>query len=44
MLLLCDIIAQVPGSTIVLPLNSIASLMGIPVVIYIILKNRRIVN
>lgn len=35
-LLLCDIIAQLPGSNIVLPINAVASLMGIPVVIYVI--------
>ncbi|MDI3527283.1 MAG: cobalamin transport system permease protein [Tenuifilum sp.] len=43
-LLLCDILAQLPGSAMVLPLNSIASLMGIPIVIYIVLKNKRIVS
>ena len=43
-LLLCDIIAQLPGSAAVLPLNSVASLMGIPVVIYIVLKNKRVVS
>lgn len=43
-LLLCDIIAQLPGSATVLPLNSVASLMGIPVVIYIVLKNKRVVG
>jgi len=43
-LLLCDIFAQLPGSANVLPLNSVASLMGIPVVIYIVLKNKRVVS
>lgn len=43
-LLLCDIIAQLPGSVTVLPLNSVASLMGIPVVVYIVLKNKRVVG
>lgn len=43
-LLLCDIIAQLPGSATVLPLNSVASLMGIPVVVYIVLKNKRVVG
>lgn len=43
-MLLCDIIAQVPGFDITLPLNSVAALMGIPVVIYIVLKNKRIVS
>lgn len=40
--LLCDIIAQLPGSALVLPLNSIASLMGIPVVVYIVIRNKRV--
>ena len=42
--LLCDIISHLPGSATVLPLNSVASLMGIPVVIYIVLKNKRVVS
>lgn len=43
MLLLCDLIAQLPGSDLVFPINSVAALMGIPVVIYVILRNKRIV-
>lgn len=34
-----DIIAQVPGNNIVLPINSVTSLIGIPVVIFIVIKN-----
>ncbi len=41
-LLLCDIIAQLPGSAMVIPLNSVASLMGIPVVVYIVLRSKRV--
>lgn len=40
MMLLCDIIANVPGSDMVLPLNTVASLMGIPVVIMVVFKSR----
>lgn len=40
-LLGCDLIAQVPGSAITLPLNAITALIGSPVVIYVILKNRK---
>ncbi|MFP4094965.1 MAG: iron chelate uptake ABC transporter family permease subunit [Cyclobacteriaceae bacterium] len=40
-LLGCDIIAQWPGSASTLPLNAITALVGSPVVIYVILKNRR---
>ena len=35
-----DLIAQVPGSQIVLPLNAITALIGAPVVIWIILRGR----
>lgn len=42
MLLLCDLLAQLPGSDLVFPINSMAALMGIPVVIYVIFKNKRI--
>ena len=40
-LLICDIISQLPGMSFTLPINSIAALMGIPVVIYVIIKNKR---
>ena len=35
-----DIVSQLPGSESVLPINSVTSLIGIPVVIWIILRNR----
>lgn len=40
-MLLCDVISQVPGSENVLPVNAITSLVGIPVVIWVILRNRK---
>lgn len=39
-MLACDIISQLPGYNSVLPINSITSLIGIPVVIWVILRNR----
>lgn len=42
LLLFCDIIAQLPGSTQVLPLNAVTSLIGAPVVIWLIIKNRKV--
>jgi iron complex transport system permease protein len=36
-----DIISQLPGSEKVLPVNSVTSLVGIPVVIWVILRNRK---
>lgn len=40
-LLLCDIIAQLPSSDTVLPVNVITSLLGAPIVILIILRQKR---
>jgi len=40
-MLLSDIISQLPGSDNVLPINSITSLVGIPVVIWVILRNKK---
>jgi len=42
LMLLCDSIAQLPGSTYVLPINAITALIGAPVVISIIMKAKRI--
>jgi len=39
-LLLSDLISQMPGSETILPVNAITSLTGIPVIIWVILKNR----
>jgi iron complex transport system permease protein len=39
-MLASDIISQLPGSESVIPINSVTSLIGIPVVIWIILRNR----
>lgn len=39
-LLIADIISQVPGKDFVLPINAIAALAGIPVLIRIVLKSR----
>ena len=37
-MLICDIIAQIPGSDMILPINAVTSLVGAPVVIWIILR------
>ena len=41
-LLIADIISQLPGLDISLPINSITSLIGIPFIIWIIFKNKKI--
>jgi iron complex transport system permease protein len=40
-MLASDIISQLPGSESVLPVNSVTALIGIPVVIWVILRNRK---
>lgn len=41
-LLICDIIAQLPGNDHVLPINIVTSILGAPVVIWVILKKRKL--
>ncbi len=38
----CDIIAQMPGSQTTLPINAVTALIGSPVVIWVIMKNRNL--
>lgn len=42
LLLICDTIAQVPGSSVVLPINAITSFFGAPIVIWLIVKRTKI--
>ena len=41
LMLLCDIISQLPGTATALPINSVTALFGAPVVIWIIIQNRK---
>lgn len=41
-MLFCDIISQLPGSDMVLPINTITALLGIPIVVLVIARNRKI--
>ncbi len=43
-LLIADIVSQLPGLEQSLPINSITSLIGIPFIIWIILKNKKITS
>ena len=38
--LACDLISRIPGSEGILPLNAVTSMVGAPVVIWVILRNR----
>jgi iron complex transport system permease protein len=42
LLLLCDVLAQLPGSQTVLPINIITSLVGSPVVITLLLRKKNL--
>ncbi|MDY5938857.1 MAG: iron ABC transporter permease [Phocaeicola sp.] len=41
LLLVCDLLTQVPGKGMTLPINALTSLIGAPVVIAIIIRNHR---
>lgn len=41
-LIISDIISQLPGYDSTLPINSVTALLGIPVVIWIVIRNQRI--
>ena len=43
LMLLCDILAQFPGSSKVLPINAITSILGAPVVIWLLVRKRKMV-
>jgi iron complex transport system permease protein len=42
-LLICDGIAQLPTSEFTLPINAITSLFGAPIVIWLLLRKKKIV-
>ncbi|WP_432264594.1 iron chelate uptake ABC transporter family permease subunit [Autumnicola lenta] len=41
LMLICDIAAQMPGNEFTLPINAITSLIGAPVVIWLLVRKRR---
>lgn len=43
LMLLCDIAAQMPGSQFTLPINAITSLIGAPVVIWLLVRKRKFI-
>ncbi len=42
LMLVCDIVAQMPGSQSTLPINAVTALIGAPVVIWVIMRNRNL--
>ncbi|MGK4567433.1 iron chelate uptake ABC transporter family permease subunit [Flavobacterium sp. 3HN19-14] len=43
-MLVCDIICQFPGSDVILPINAITSIIGAPVVIWLLVKKRNVMH
>jgi iron complex transport system permease protein len=41
-LLFCDILSQLPGTNFIIPINAITALIGAPVVIWIVLKSKKV--
>ena len=41
LMLLCDTLAQLPNSASVLPINAVTSLVGAPVVIWLLVRKRK---
>jgi iron complex transport system permease protein len=42
-MLLCDIVSQLPGYDTSLPINTVTALLGIPIVVIVIIRNQKIV-
>ncbi len=40
-MLLCDMVSQLPGHDMILPINTVTALLGIPVVIVVIVRNKK---
>ena len=43
-MLLCDIISQVPGGDFTLPINAITSIIGAPVVVWLLVRKRKMMG
>lgn len=42
LMLFCDIVAQLPGLEMVLPINTVTAFVGIPIVIMVIVRNKKV--
>jgi iron complex transport system permease protein len=43
-MLVCDSISQLPNSAIVIPINAITSILGAPIVIWLLIRKRKLMN
>ena len=44
MMLFCDLVSQVPGGATILPINAITSIIGAPVVIWLLVRKRKMMG
>lgn len=44
LLLLCDIASQLPGTGYTLPINSVSSIVGVPIILFVIFKNKKLAS
>lgn len=44
MMLLCDVISQVPGGEVTLPINAITSIIGAPMVVWLLLRKKKMMG
>jgi len=42
LMLICDVIAQLPGSELTLPINAVTSIFGAPIVIWLLMRKRKL--
>jgi iron complex transport system permease protein len=43
-MLICDSISQLPNSAIVIPINAITSILGAPIVIWLLIRKRKMMS
>jgi iron complex transport system permease protein len=43
-MLICDSISQLPGSDLTLPINAVTSIFGAPIVIWLLIRKRKLMN
>jgi iron complex transport system permease protein len=43
-MLICDSITHIPGTEIVLPINAITSIFGAPIVIWLLVRKRKMMG
>ena len=42
LMLICDTIAQLPGSDYTLPINAVTSILGAPVVVWLLIRKKKL--